>query len=167
MLRRRDHLLVFVFVLPAPATNDRALPDEPIPAMLHALRDHLLVLAIVLPDPDTMMEPFRLDHPQIQMVLTRPATAPTVVARERTTLEKATHRAAAEHTAEGVLHAATGSTLNITLRTTTNHPYDPMNSLRSSHNPSSSPSTEAMQESSKNREMHMKQYVIMDMDAKI
>ncbi|KZV38870.1 hypothetical protein F511_06928 [Dorcoceras hygrometricum] len=31
MLRRRDHLLVFAFVLPTPATNARALPDGPPP----------------------------------------------------------------------------------------------------------------------------------------
>ncbi|KZV50429.1 protein S-acyltransferase 11-like [Dorcoceras hygrometricum] len=31
ILRRRDHLLVFVFVLPSPATTDGALPDGSIP----------------------------------------------------------------------------------------------------------------------------------------
>ncbi|KZV22434.1 putative helicase senataxin-like [Dorcoceras hygrometricum] len=31
MLRRRDHLLVFAFVLPSPATNARSLPTGPPP----------------------------------------------------------------------------------------------------------------------------------------
>ncbi|KZV56227.1 glycosyl transferase, group 1 [Dorcoceras hygrometricum] len=70
MLRRRDHLLVFAFVLPAPATNARALPAGPPTGTdgsnhgelfaasgrtNHAARrrDYLLVLTIVLPDPAT------------------------------------------------------------------------------------------------------------------
>ncbi|KZV32865.1 nicotianamine synthase [Dorcoceras hygrometricum] len=58
MLRRRDHLLVFAFVLPTPATTNRGLTREnwslqvDAPAMLRR-RDHLLVFAFVLPTPAT------------------------------------------------------------------------------------------------------------------
>ncbi|KZV28262.1 hypothetical protein F511_02132 [Dorcoceras hygrometricum] len=58
MMHRRDHLLVFAFVLPDQATNASALPGELVAASgrtSHDARrhDHLLVLTFVLPDPET------------------------------------------------------------------------------------------------------------------
>ncbi|KZV06890.1 hypothetical protein F511_45629 [Dorcoceras hygrometricum] len=60
------------------------------PAML-CRRDHLMVSAIVLSTPATTAGPFRLDHPQVQAVPTRPITAPTELARRITNAGKETH----------------------------------------------------------------------------
>ncbi|KZV21312.1 putative leucine-rich repeat receptor-like protein kinase [Dorcoceras hygrometricum] len=115
---RRDQSPVVTFVLPYPATTAGAHPTGPppgpggsnvtdlasnrdltreiwslqvdAPAILRR-HDHLLVFAFFSHIRPPLPEPFRLDHPQVQAVLTRPTTAPTELARRRTNAGKETH----------------------------------------------------------------------------
>ncbi|KZV24187.1 beta-amyrin 28-oxidase-like [Dorcoceras hygrometricum] len=69
-------------------------------------------------------EPFRLDHPQVQEVLTRPTLAQTMDTTGRIKPGKQAHRARRLHTLHGVNLQANGSTLKSPLRTTTSHSLD-------------------------------------------
>ncbi|KZV19812.1 hypothetical protein F511_33865 [Dorcoceras hygrometricum] len=94
-------------------------------------------------------KPFWLDHPQVQTVPTRPTLAPTEHTRRRTNHTKR---------ARGVLLLADVRPLNLHLEPRKATPRTTMNHLTLSQIPSSSPSTEAMQNKS-NREVHMKRNV--------
>ncbi|KZV40118.1 hypothetical protein F511_39834 [Dorcoceras hygrometricum] len=139
-----DQPPVIALYLPAPATMAGALPDGPppgpggsnvtnlasncgltmekqslqvdAPAML-CRRDHLMVSAIVLSTPATTAGALPAGPPQIQVVPMRQTTAPTDLARRRTSAGKETHK----HTLHGVRHQAIGSTTIPPLQTTTSH----------------------------------------------
>ncbi|KZV35909.1 hypothetical protein F511_36319 [Dorcoceras hygrometricum] len=74
-------------------TRDKQSLQVDAPAMLHAVATtcwYQRLFSLLRPP---MPEPFRLDHPQVQMVPTRPTLPPTEHARRITNAGKEPHRA--------------------------------------------------------------------------
>ncbi|KZV07011.1 hypothetical protein F511_45508 [Dorcoceras hygrometricum] len=70
-------------------------------------------------------ETFRLDHPQVQAVLTRSILSQNMDSTVRTKPGNQAHRACRLHTLHGVNFQANGSTLKSPLRTTTSVTPEP------------------------------------------